>query len=1374
MDQGLEIKVIFLISILFLSAYTLAQFTSASDVVSITTIPVCSNIFGSGTENTAKLCGTSTDTETSIIRLNINVGSSVEGASTIELKAFPSSGTTTDGDIPGNPCDTTSLGDDCTALGETMTIEWSTGDIAAGYMLDKIVDNVPLAYILYYSPFFVGDDDEDIGWYSDDGDNVCKFDDKQYQTQCPFGAQGIFVRGMNTTTCTNLETSSVTSCSPIDNSNCNCGDQYVETFLNCGGTLEECGGVPPSTNAANGQTLAGIELQCSCFPYRLSTTNDKNDPVQGNWKELKSPGMHNCNANNLLDEGCAGINNYILSPTSQSDQISSGVGGSGGPMNFPNSVSAACRHMVNVIKQDNNTFTQKFLSNQAPFVKINQNSVCSTYSYAKNSNGGCGAPWHNNAQDCLQFVGDYGECYYRSGDTPRFNYFIHFDYCMNGKNPSNDLYENGYCSAGNSFGDGASCLYQARWGANWPLSGTATAVGGLNGENGQYPTTQTCTVCRADYADSSYMAGMWGNQRKGKRLIEDWRDSYIGAYENANFIPSDNEIPNLSGNSVLNGTLGFNYYQITNPQTGEKQIFVLQPVWSSQILRSCSPGDSGDTCWSSFNKPTDFFTSGNDNAANPTIQTEGFIQPQGGYNKNTGYTQRGLATTPFWQNPADDENNNGHLYRCSNGCDPSVADTVASTYTGFLTQKDPRTLAVAKGFTGLGPFCTAYAVSRQAKVITSITFTIRYTNSSGLPDSRTITLSTDDIGTGDSVAYADAGNGVTARINNVNSPSDESAPVLGGVLVVCGTTANVNNVGVGSIYGQLNSEVSSFTHNPWNDLIWLIQQVEVYYPGITGYKSNGCPVPIPSFITVLQCFSTGSACAAPYDLCMAVYDTCQNHVNGQCADRNIIPMQINLYSDTYKVINPNNPSDTQTCNIPKISEPKGVSWYWLEPKNLGGFGSKCGQYGMNPWTFGKDPATEQYICQQPYSEKSGVPCVPGISENTDIPSPCQVVGSLANFHGQTSQEAIDWYGYPASNDAELSQKQGVCLTSNQVNYLQTFSASNPEQSPKAGCSNDASGFTQFSSNANRPVIGLPTSWTVTNPQYWVSQGYLMSSETTLSSLTLDVSLYVNGYAMNADIENVSPGSFVNAGGSCDLDQNGNGGANLTVTNTGSLTSAYTVFLINCSDPSGVMTNPITLVNTPTSVSVPSISPGDFETIEYPIDISALGTVQAIRCYFYLTPNVVPSLPLSNLTMNCNVNGFLQQVSIGQSGVDGSELNGPPPNTGCDGGSVGFGCWLINGGFLSHFVFYSILAIAVIFIITVGVSLTKYVFFYNANNVSTNEAQKQKVRLLEIKKTIDRKEESERFKTEEEIRRSRLKNNVPQIAQAFKEAFNTPK
>jgi hypothetical protein len=1348
------LKFTFIAFIIYLNADAIddvyGQISSTSTILSISTIPTCVSVYGPGTTNTQRLCGSGPNNEVTSVRMNINIGQDNAGAETLVFTAFPFGNTSIPGGAPSLPCDNVPLGQNCTALKSPIFVTWKTYPIAAAYTMRPLAPKVPLAYLSYKAPFVVSDDDQDIGWRGDSDVDQCVFNNNQNQMQCPFMAAGAFVRNKNTPLCAayNITSPALTCPNDQKDKNCQyaCGDAQVEAFLQCGGFIEECSGLNPQTQLSS----AGFNQMCSCFPYAMTSQH---------WNELKQGGMHQTPAGLYLDDGCGLMSSGLLSDPNPNHN-----NGAGGPMNYPNSAVAMCRHMVNLLKLNDDPVSKRILSNQEPFVTVDPSSICSIYSYAQKANLGCGFPWNSNSGACQ---GDAGNCYYQHGDTPAYNYFNDYLTCIGNSSGSVPLNDQS-CWAGtdpNNRNAQAQCQYPYRFGSLWPLSGLYVAdPSQAVGENAYFGVP--CVTCRYNYKDSTYMPGNSGNQRKGKLWVEDFRDAWVGAFSNANFDP--NSLNSISGLNPTEGSVGFNYYKIANPVTGTDDVYVLSPVWAMQILQSCSPGMTSETCFGSFNQPVDFFTSGSsDPSQSSNIRTqgvEGAVQTGQGRN-GMDYTKRGLGTTATWKSCGSDQEDCGFHIKCGTGCDPTYNADLSTTFSATKLAQNVAEIGLAKSITEVGPDCSAFAVSLQGKVFTGVEFEFNYIDQDGNNVTKTMSLTTENIGTGNTVQFLDIGDGVVGQINGDLSPTDQSPPEIGGIAVICGAN-DIIGVGAGSLNGQFSGDYRSFMQNPWNLLIDFITAMETggNYPGITGAKQGGCPVPIPSFVTVLQCFSVATACAAPMDLCQAVHDMCSSGAY-DCVSNNMKPVVVkSIDQSSYSVNNPDDVTDTQTCSIQKSNDVKGVSWYWLPSQMINAFGTQCGQYGMNSYTFAKDAATQQFMCQHPYSQNAGVPCVPGISENTGVPSPCQAVGDLATFHGQTSNYAATTYGPPNS------PKQTTCLSPDQISFIE--SVQYQKNAYQGGCSNINNGFTNFSQKAFKPAFGLPPRWQITDPQYWISNGYLMSSDTLLNQITLDVTLEISGYGLNAQVINVDGGRFVNSGFGCQLEQNSEGIVNISMQNTGGSVADYIITIDNCTDPSGLLSNPVNLGLTPTTQKVPGVNPGEVVAVSMPINIDALGKVQSLICNFHLSPDAIQTMILSTIAINCNVDGFLQTATVGETGSDGKLLSDPDNQmTGCQGKSVGFGCWMINGGLLSHVVFWTLLAVILIVSISVLVSLVRYNYFYEKGIESSEEYDDLAAKNIELRKAQEEKEAAERLKGEELIRQRGLERNLPVVTEAFARAFN---
>ena len=1343
-----------------LEIFVQSQETANVDILSVSTIPTCASIFSSS-EDQVPLCGPNGgNTQVGEVVLNININEQQAGAASLVFNAFPYPGTTSTNPNPSYPCGSTPDSQNCTTFGSPITVVWSARPTVGAYQLKQIVSGVPLNYLKYFSPLVVDVDDEDLNWrlhpsaHAEDNSCVCRWYDIPYGEnpseiqkqciQCPFSGSAAFIRGLNNPICQNSEDIAYHP---------GCGQYQVDAFCSCGGFPQECSQIiencedfttSPNRNSCT-QTLPsanGNNPPCLCFPFNPAPYKNADQINQYHSRLLKQGGMHQMNAMLGLDDECRNGGAYLRND----DTV----------LNFNNNAVAACRKMAYFIAAQNGSF---------PFTQIEQfvkiNGPCAQYI----NSGGCGPPaefFEVNVQTPDKGCPSNQECFL-TNFYPAVS--ADFETCLSQEFPAqtpacypfhncDNFYNNGgNCGgcksssspySGCSINDQTPCTGQgvtARFGANAPL-GNLWAP-----EDEIY--TNVCLSCRADYTQSNYLPGLWGNQRKCKLWVDDWRECFLGSSLNAF---SEDYINNPAG-----ATLGFNYYTVPDPMNPKQsQTFVLQPVWCMDILGKCNAAGTGDTCWSSYNQPADFFQ-------NPYYPTQGGITTQGYENLPVGPSpsqqqldwkplKRGLALTPYWMTPAStqpsDFGDGGHQWRCGQGCDPDYSNSYTSTLNNDFPTTNPKAIGTVKGMTGLGPLCTVYQVALQGLLVSGVDMTFEYVDSNGVQQNQTMTLTTDNIGTGSTYNTLNLnGTGAYGRIVNVNSPSGQTIPTLGGVLVVCGVDGS--STGEGALNGNLdvtNQAFSSF--NPWNNLIWLLQQVEKIYPGITGYFQGGCPVPIPTFITALQCFSASTVCSAPPDLCQAISKTCQTLNNGQgdnCQNRGIIPYTITTLNTgtgngptQWSFTIPGtttNPNDF--CNADASGQSAGAAWYWLPPQFSAAFGTQFGQYGVNPWTDFSDEVTGQTICETPTTVDQGVPGVPGVTSNTDVDPPCSIIGNLARFHGQTSQYYNTIVNSPKGS-LESANFASICLSDAQQTVLET----NQTAFQSAQCS---STYSTFSAAASLPGIGLPPNWIPNNPQMWVHQNYFMTSEPGVTDISLEVELLISGAGLNVEIVSVENGEFTSSDQFCTLLQNSASGfANVTIENTGSQTALYQVKMTGCIDPtSSSQTNLAN--NLPIKDNI-ACAPHQTASTDVQITLSSIPGVKSLLCSFELRPEVNPNILLQTMKLNCVVQGFLQTTGPVIQGIDGKYI--PPLNqtfntqTCQTASNPGWWCWLFYGGWLAHsfLIFFLVLiAICSIVIIVNVTGASYYIQLWLDNSKKYNQTMEDYQTQLSVQqeKTVER-------------------------------------
>ena len=1317
-----------------------AQQTANVDILSVSTVPTCASIFSSA-EDQSQLCGPNGgDQEVADVLLNINIGEVQPGAASLTFNAFPFPGTTSTTANPTYPCGSTPNGQNCSTFASPITVTWNTKPTVGAYQMKKIVSGIPLSYLLYQSALVVDVDDQEMDWrrapqhYESNNADACTCslynlnsstvgnpsENEKICSKCVFTANGAFIRGLNRQECLNSQN---TMDYPA------CGQNQVDLFCSCGGFAQECAQTSESCVNYEGSAITCGNLwpnnpnlnnlgnsPCMCFPYNQADIDNSGRINEFNSINLKQGGMHQTNAHNYIDDLCSNAQPLLLNDNSV--------------LNFNNHALAACRKMAYFIgNQQGIPYSQI-----EPFVKLN--GICSQYL----TTTGCG-----NQPSFISRVNDKPvdvdncpidqECYiagFFHAEMPDYQkclnqiIFAEDNSCSRLYNVNNPNYY---------FDNGSPCRNGIidRFGANAPLGSKYTSNDPSIGD--------VCLACRADYLSSGYLPGLYGNQRKCKLWIDDWQECFVGAYENAYFDYSNSD-------KTVESSQGFSYYNIKIPgsPTGATQQFVLQPQWCMEMLGKCNPAASGDTCWSSYNQPTSFFN-------NPYFPSQGNINTQGfeftsaingpSSGRSLSWTQlrRGLALTPFWTTPVSDSGpsfgNGGHMWRCGHACDPEYANSYTFTTNNIFPTQDPKAIGSVKGMTGVGPLCTAYEVSLQGQLVSEVELNFNYIDANGNTFNQKMTLGTSNIGTGSNFNTLDLnGTGVYGRITNDNSPSTQSLPLLGGVLMVCGVDEDVQ--GPGSLNGNLDVTNQGFSSsNPWQNLIWLLQKVELLYPGVTGYFQGGCPVPIPTFVTALQCFSASTVCSAPPDLCQAIFNTCDelnNNINLQddCNNHNIVPYNIQPTPGTsinnpssWQAIQPVTKNVDANCDTDASQNSMGAAWYWLPPNDRAAFGKNFGQFGVNPWTDFTDDATGQSICSTSHTVGQGVPGVPGVTSNTNVDPSCSIIGNLARFHGQSSQYSKY---FPSITQGYANNLNSICLSDTQ----QTLLSNNATINLDASC--DANYFSTFSAAASQPTVGLPPNWVPSNPQQWVHQNFFMTSEVGSLDITLEVQLLISGYGLNVEVVNVENGNFVADNSQCTLLQNSAAGqANLTIVNTGLQTAEYQITLDSCIDASGdnvAVGQPFQIV---------SVEGGKYANVQFnSITLAATPGTKSLLCNFDMKPVVNPNILLSTIKVNCVVLGFLQISPVGMVGIDGKLIPTPPTATNnlCSGTSgdnttPAFICWMIYGGWLSHsffIIFMILLSICAIAILVYSVQSFRYIQAWLDNsrryNITMQQLQEQ--------------------------------------------------
>lgn len=881
---------------------------------------------------------------------------------------------------------------------------------------------------------------------------------------------------------------------------------------------------------------------------------------------------------------------------------------------------------------------------------------------------------------------------------------------------------------GGTCGSDKSSSIQAVAGANLPLRGDYLP-------NPANTNSGPCVTCPASYSDGRYMAGLWGFQRKCYSLMEDWTDSYAVAmripYSGEDAVTAPVLDPDDPQDAGRGG--GLSTWTITNPATGTTQEIPLSQQFSSEFLATCFPGDTGDTCWSSYNRPQDFVVQ----STKPGIPPDPTINSQGV--EGTLANDRGPSMTPWWPSGTGSTDNGeveATLVRCGHHC----ADMPSSSLGGNLN-RTTLNAGYVKGMAAVGPFCKAYEVSLQGAVLATITFDIEFTQTDGTRASREIVLSTTSVGQGSSVAYSSAGNGVTARINGVKSASGSASTLLGGVLVTCGTSIGTM---AGNAAGILNGQLgpgTQLTTNPWDTLTRALQAVEQLraqqggsaspYTS-TGVQDGGCAVPIPPFISALQCFSCATFCTAPWDICGMLQQVCSNPKYGLDCNVPIDPqsLQGQSTSGTFtcrepgpfqnKILNCARPTEGRGGSV--ASDNKAAAWYWLPRSSQKAFGTGCGQYGLDYRTFGQSSDEARYICESPGAT---VRCVPGFSAgipSEGVKGPCEMVGGLVKFHGQTSRV-----------QSQTARVASTCFTTEQL-------AINPlGPGSQGGCDN-------LGGSKATPPPGLPRSWNVGNPNWWVHGTNMYTTPNDDTQLTLDVTLYVNGEALNAETSTISPGHFIAPLGnfSCRLQKGDDtGSVPIAVQNTGTLDANYVVTFRGCSGSGSDVTQAPGFV--PPVIGLEAGKNNSANPIQFALVAPAGASYDAASCSFSLSPEFysVDTAILDQASYSCVLGSVLDNLNAAATGIDNAQL--PEPASTCQSADI----WCIlftNDNIFGRVLFWTLIGVILVFAIWFIVAMVKALYaegkiqteLGRANNLRV-EAQK-----IETQKRVEEEVEAQQL------------------------------
>lgn len=1178
---------------MFFIDFRLAQQINAAasgSLQSVSTFPVCEEIFGNttdqGKQNTDGLCGAPGATAsrlfpTTLIQVAIPFGNGkaedgIDSSSeTFTFSGFPRadySQQEIDNFDPENPCEYIKAGQPCEVFAGPLTLSVSASKLVYAYPLKELTDPFPYSYISYDSILEYGTDDE--------------------------------------------------------NGEVNSHDQNCDVNHGGGQCSDTC------------QCGLAIGGEGSTFDSSICTRKRMG-------RDILIGGKSSTNAGHYLDETC--VNAQNIGGMGQLAIVNSwAINRKGGyrtgfidstPVELPFDIYRGARFEADKDKVDQiyQTMRNALISNQGSnrIRNYNRNTISACMAYLYNANTDSSVPPVNLIGACKNTQ----------------------NVATNGRFPS--------------FRDPASTSLRG------------SLVKGGDGSIQNF-NTGTCVTCIAEYKDSYNIPGMFGSYAKCQNFVEDWTNAFVidlRSPVNQDALRNDGDADSFDiyyeRTQVAIGSEANPFYQSKCCR------FVLPHDSITRVLGRCPPTSSGDTCWESYNRPPQFVQTQNLPSSSAKTDIEDGSFPQGFENSppspdgtdvggalpNFGYKNRGLALTPFFPTNKGSGTTNGdvktefftsHVYRCGSNCNPEGSETGAQSDK----EKSPIDKGRAKAWLGLGPFCKAYEVSRTARPFFEVNVNVAYQNGKGEDVStETIRLSSrsSNYFSGSALGTTRDG-GIAAQLNPPRGLSGVGAPPLGGVVVVCGAVTKASSsASIGKISGTLGPGISP-TVNPWGVMKTLIEnaagRLGSGYDAF-GVKKHGRVAPIPGFVTALQCFNYETACLPDQDVCQALFDACKR-INadedvkidlcrvafeyiteddadfGKCGDSasadsiNVVKLLPNgdkeLAADNESYI-------CKTCstkkNVPLSAF--GQSWYYLPPEHLKSFGKNCGQYGM-PLNYGKDENTAQYVCSSPGST---VRCVPGydaISSGTK--SPCEVIGGLVNYHGQSS-----------------GTKATVI-----------------DDTRKAMCYPDVSDFDadSFAPQVGIPE-GLPTNWNGENPYQWVDMlngNFLYAEATNANSELADVSVYVNGRALNAAITSISKGIFINATTvpdslrkSCSLEKNAGVGAStlpVYIQNVGTQTASYVVNFNGC--------NSDNVRATTQTIPIQNVAPGKLGEGEFEMEIALDEPAVVFQCYLTLSPPDQSSVVFDAVATGCTVVKGLENRNSGVVGVDENKVN--ELTTGC--------------------------------------------------------------------------------------------------------------
>lgn len=862
-----------------------------------------------------------------------------------------------------------------------------------------------------------------------------------------------------------------------------------------------------------------------------------------------------------------------------------------------------------------------------------------------------------------------------------------------------------------------------------------------------------CNVCRAEYTDSAYMAGMFGHERKCNTFMQDFRQCYLESMDKLVFSDSGGvqtvhctswsaDAKTCTAQNNFTNTADKNYkICLDSPvQDGgvnsEKSCSLFLPTQQcDQLMGNCGPGTLQTACFGSYNQPEDFYDTSTASSSDTTEQ--GILGKRG--------VSRGAAITPYWLHTASSSTganpsdwNKAHLYRCGHFCNsmPIIDNYAANNaLNGEGRFYSGQNLGYVKGWVGLGPFCRAYQVQRRGRVKASVTFTVGQNEA----DTSTLSVSTDDTGTGSAVSYDENVKGVAARLLGPGTTTGRVTNDVSGVLVVCGaepvaSTETASYIPTpGSINGALGPRWD-VNDNPWPTLTKAVDAVQdpvngLGVSGVTGACTNGCPMPVTPLITALQCFRCSTASMAPWQVCYYLHKVCKEVMphsgcevpfdftlkggvdgtvsdgllSAKCNDRASSGYDTDFATAWGEGASCQQGTTDAQCTANKQT-PRGVSWMWYPESQRAAFGSGCGQYGMNPWKFGLSEGIGQYVCTRPGAQ---VPCVPGRSVDAPtvgVKPPCSVLGGMTKFYCATSS---------GKNPSNFAYAEGAC--------------------PKLegnGCDKN--------SDVAQPA-GVPPGWVRGKPNFWVHMGKLYTKPLQTSTLSMAVDLYVNQFALNADVQNISPGKLVTAAGvSCILVKGStNGYSTVGVQNTGPLTAGYIVRFVQCYGAKGQRDVGV-VDNTDRRVSV---TPGNVSTVTFDLSTSKGVSFSQTTCKYELYPQARASLLLDTRQFGCAVTLPPKQNAPGSNALPSLSGNGADygPNT-CNAPRVI--CWFYYGSLFSQISFIVLVSLVAAVSIYFIILVVRVSYAESRVNTQRNAAQQAKSTAREADIAIQEKLEHE--------------------------------